>query len=205
MNAEPTRRNKGRIAAALLAFFFGGFGAHRFYLGQWGLGLLYLLFFWTMAPAVAALVDFVLLLAMTDERFAALHGDREGGGGVVAAGATAIGLLAWGSLVALALPRLPSVATPAPTLTVRPLGSVCRVPGSARRWNRVSAASPSEYCSTATGSAGVPPRRTRSRANPSGTRCGAAGTNPTRAGRSARVEAVVGRMRRTVTPGGGVK
>ena len=36
---------KSRIAAALLAFFLGGFGVHKFYLGQVGLGILYLIFF----------------------------------------------------------------------------------------------------------------------------------------------------------------
>ena len=60
---------KSRIAAALLAFFLGGFGIHKFYLGQIGLGILYLLFCWTFIPAMIALVEFILLLVMSDERF----------------------------------------------------------------------------------------------------------------------------------------
>lgn len=66
-NVAPN--GKSKIAAALFAFFLGGFGAHKFYLGQTGTGLLYLLFFWTCIPAVIAIVEFILLLTMSDEVF----------------------------------------------------------------------------------------------------------------------------------------
>lgn len=65
---------KSRVVAALLAFFLGGFGAHKFYLGQVGMGLLYLLFFWTAIPAIVAFVEFILLLVMSDEVFARKYG-----------------------------------------------------------------------------------------------------------------------------------
>lgn len=65
---------KSRIAAALFAFFLGGFGIHKFYLGQTGLGILYLLFCWTFIPAMVAFVEFVLLLVMSDEKFDAKYG-----------------------------------------------------------------------------------------------------------------------------------
>lgn len=60
---------KSKTTATLLAFFLGGFGVHRFYLGQTGLGLLYLLFCWTFVPAVIAFIDFLVLLFMSDETF----------------------------------------------------------------------------------------------------------------------------------------
>lgn len=60
---------KSRIAAALLAFFLGAIGVHKFYLGQVGQGLLYLVFFWTLIPAVVAFVEFIILLCMSDDTF----------------------------------------------------------------------------------------------------------------------------------------
>ncbi len=62
-----TENGKSRIAAALLAFFLGAFGIHKFYLGQIGWGIVYLVFFWTAIPALVALVEFILLLVMSDE------------------------------------------------------------------------------------------------------------------------------------------
>lgn len=65
---------KSKIAAALFAFFLGGFGAHKFYLGQVGKGILYLLFFWTFIPALIAFVEFILFLTMSDEKFNQKYG-----------------------------------------------------------------------------------------------------------------------------------
>jgi TM2 domain-containing membrane protein YozV len=102
-DARPLKR---RIVAAVLAFAFGAFGAHRFYLGQRGLAALYLLLSWTLVPGLVAIVDFVRLVAMTDAAFAARHGAVRGGGLVPAAIATAAGLAGWGALVALSLPTV---------------------------------------------------------------------------------------------------
>jgi TM2 domain-containing membrane protein YozV/ribosomal protein L40E len=65
---------KSRIAAALLAFFLGGIGVHKFYLGQIGFGILYLIFCWTFIPALVALIEFILLLTMSDEKFNQKYG-----------------------------------------------------------------------------------------------------------------------------------
>jgi TM2 domain-containing membrane protein YozV len=42
---QATRRDE--VVGVLLALFLGGFGAHHFYLGRIGLGILYLCFSWT--------------------------------------------------------------------------------------------------------------------------------------------------------------
>lgn len=60
---------KNKTTAAILAFFLGGIGIHRFYLGQSGLGILYLIFCWTFVPAIIALVDFIILLTMDEDKF----------------------------------------------------------------------------------------------------------------------------------------
>ena len=65
---STTGRN--RTTAALFALLLGGLGAHKFYLGQSGLGVLYLLFCWTFVPAVVALIEGIMLLSMSDQDFA---------------------------------------------------------------------------------------------------------------------------------------
>ena len=60
---------KSRTVAVLLALFLGGIGAHKFYLGKVGTGLLYLLFFWTCIPAIIALIEAVIWLCMSNESF----------------------------------------------------------------------------------------------------------------------------------------
>ena len=69
---------KSRITAALLAFFFGGVGLHRFYLGQTGLGIFILAFLFMTARfyglgfflmGFIGLIDAIAFLAMSDETF----------------------------------------------------------------------------------------------------------------------------------------
>ena len=60
---------KSKVTAILLALFLGGIGIHKFYLGKVGWGIVYLLFCWTFIPAVAALVELIMLIVMSDEEF----------------------------------------------------------------------------------------------------------------------------------------
>lgn len=66
--------SKSRITAALLAFFFGGFGVHKFYLGKTGQGILYLLFCWTFIPSIIAFIEFIIYLCNSDKEFARKYG-----------------------------------------------------------------------------------------------------------------------------------
>jgi TM2 domain-containing membrane protein YozV/RNA polymerase subunit RPABC4/transcription elongation factor Spt4 len=59
-----------KVIAAVLAFFLGSFGAHKFYLGQGGQGILYLLFFWTFIPAIVSIIEAIIYLSMSDIDFA---------------------------------------------------------------------------------------------------------------------------------------
>ena len=69
-----TGAKHSRIAAVLFALLLGGLGIHKFYLGRVGWGILYLLFCWTFIPALAALVEGIIYLTMTDEAFATKYG-----------------------------------------------------------------------------------------------------------------------------------
>ncbi|MEP6803854.1 MAG: TM2 domain-containing protein [Flavobacterium sp.] len=60
---------KSKLTAAILALFLGGLGIHKFYLGQSGQGILYLLFCWTLIPGILAFFQFIGLLLMSDHSF----------------------------------------------------------------------------------------------------------------------------------------
>lgn len=62
-----------RLAAALFAILLGSFGAHKFYLGKVGQGIIYLIFFWTAIPAIIGLVEGILYLAMSENDFNAKY------------------------------------------------------------------------------------------------------------------------------------
>ncbi len=62
---------KSKYVAALLAFFFGSIGIHRFYLGQPTLGIGYIAVLLTnrWAAIILGLIDAIMFLAMSDEQF----------------------------------------------------------------------------------------------------------------------------------------
>ena len=74
---DPPGRDAGdkRLIAALLALLFGGFGIHKFYLGQKTHGVLYLVFFWTTIPFFLGIIDAARYLLLDDEEFAARYLD----------------------------------------------------------------------------------------------------------------------------------
>jgi len=70
----PMVPRHSRSTAAVLAFLLGGIGGHKFYLGKPGQGILYLVFCWTMIPALLGLIESVVYLASSDESFAEKYG-----------------------------------------------------------------------------------------------------------------------------------
>ena len=66
---------KNKFVAFLLAFFLGGFGAHKFYLGKPMWGIAYLVFCWTYVPSIIAFIEGVLYLCSSDEDFQTKYGN----------------------------------------------------------------------------------------------------------------------------------
>ena len=74
--ANPYTPVKSRVTAGVLGILLGGLGIHKFYLGKVGLGVVYLLFFWTYVPAIIGLVEGIIYLTQSDQDFAAKQGVR---------------------------------------------------------------------------------------------------------------------------------
>ncbi len=66
---NPAWPVKSKVAAGILAIFFGGIGVHKFYLGKTGMGIVYLLFCWTCIPAVVGLIEGIMYLCQNDHNF----------------------------------------------------------------------------------------------------------------------------------------
>ena len=62
---------KSRVVAALLAIFLGGLGIHRFYLNQPKIGLVYILFSWTAIPLIIGVIEGLIYIFQSDEKFRA--------------------------------------------------------------------------------------------------------------------------------------
>ena len=60
---------KDKNAAGILALFLGWLGFHRFYLGQPGLGTVYLIFCWFPLIWLIAFVDAIVLFSMDQQKF----------------------------------------------------------------------------------------------------------------------------------------
>lgn len=51
-----------KLVYCLLAFFVGGLGIHKFYSGKIGMGILYIVFCWTMIPSLVAFVEMIIAI-----------------------------------------------------------------------------------------------------------------------------------------------
>jgi len=65
---------KSKVVAGILGILLGGIGAHKFYLGNIGMGILYLCFCWTLIPSIVGLIEGIIYLTMTDSAFKAKYG-----------------------------------------------------------------------------------------------------------------------------------
>jgi len=71
---DSSHAHTNRYTAALLAFFLGWIGGHKFYLGRMISGGLYMLFCWSLIPAVIAIIEGIIYMSMSDESFQRKYG-----------------------------------------------------------------------------------------------------------------------------------
>jgi TM2 domain-containing membrane protein YozV len=78
--APPPSSDRNKLVAALLAFFLGTLGIHRFYLGRTGSGITMLVLSCTVIGLILtapwALIDMVRYLVMPDDAFAHRYARR---------------------------------------------------------------------------------------------------------------------------------
>lgn len=110
--SRRSARYKSKGAAAAFAFLLGGFGGHRFYLGQWW-GIFYLLLFWLWIPGLIALGEFIYFLVCDQRKWDEKYNEgipagpnEKGGSGIVIAiiACVFVFLIVIGILAAVALP-----------------------------------------------------------------------------------------------------
>ncbi|WP_254279677.1 zinc-ribbon domain and TM2 domain-containing protein [Haloarcula marina] len=74
VGSESGSREVDRVTAGIFAILLGGLGVHHFYLGNVGLGVLYLCFSWTFIPALVGVIEGIIYLTKTDEEFQRQYG-----------------------------------------------------------------------------------------------------------------------------------
>ena len=65
-------KKKDLTIARVLALVLGGLGGHRFYLGEYGTGIVYVLFVWTFIPVFVAFIEIFSVLTPRVARYNAL-------------------------------------------------------------------------------------------------------------------------------------
>ena len=75
---EASAPTKSKRVAGYLALFLGGLGIHKFYLGNWGWGIIYVLFVWTYIPVIIAFIELIRYCILSDEEFQKKVAEKNG-------------------------------------------------------------------------------------------------------------------------------
>jgi len=73
VSSTTPAEGRNKLAAGLFGILLGGLGVHKFYLGDVGLGIIYLLFCWTFIPAIIGLIEGIIYLTMSEQEFNAKY------------------------------------------------------------------------------------------------------------------------------------
>lgn len=66
---QVTTSDKSKVTAGVLALLLGGLGIHKFYLGAWGWGIVYIVLIWTWIPTIVAFVEAIRYFTWSDDEF----------------------------------------------------------------------------------------------------------------------------------------
>jgi TM2 domain-containing membrane protein YozV len=97
------RKPVSKAALLLLTFFFGGIGAHKFYLGKNWQGVLYLLFCITGIPGLIAFIEFIIYAFTSSESLNEKY-SAEGSVAVIVIVVVFAGIFFIGILAAVSIP-----------------------------------------------------------------------------------------------------
>lgn len=100
-----------KVALLLITFFLGGIGGHKFYQKKYLQGTLYLLFFWTYIPSLAALVEFIIYACKSEPELQRAYPEAGGGGALVLVIAIPVVIAIIGILAAIAIPQFAAYRT----------------------------------------------------------------------------------------------
>jgi TM2 domain-containing membrane protein YozV/DNA-directed RNA polymerase subunit RPC12/RpoP len=80
-SGSQTTGSRTKLAAGLLAILLGVWGAHKFYNGSWGWGIMYIVFlivtlgFGALITGPLALIEGILYLTMDESKYSAKYND----------------------------------------------------------------------------------------------------------------------------------
>lgn len=95
---------KDKVLAGVLAFFVGGLGIHRFYLGQWW-GIFYLIFWPTLIPSIVSVIEAIVFWASSQASWDRKYGQVPRDNTVLVVIVSLVGLVFLvGILAAISLP-----------------------------------------------------------------------------------------------------
>ena len=115
-----------KAALLLLTFLFGGIGAHKFYLGKYWQGALYLVFFWTGIPALVSLVEFLIYIFTSSDRLNEKY-SAHGSLTLIVIAVGVVGIFIIGILAAVAIPAYSDFQNRAKVASVMALVSPWRM------------------------------------------------------------------------------
>ncbi len=111
--SQRKRTYKNKNIAAVFAFFFGAFGVHRFYLGQWW-GIIYLVTCWTLVPGFIAFIEMIVFLMANQVKWDDKHNEgRPAGAGDSSKTGIIVGVMAGMFFLVMLIGVIAAISIPA--------------------------------------------------------------------------------------------